>query len=47
MSDGGMDVVVAGFQDLASARQDFDVVCRLAKDKAISTEGVLLVSKDE
>jgi arylsulfatase len=46
MSNGDLDVVVAGYQDLVSAQHDFDAVCRLVKARAIATEGVLLVSKD-
>src|SRR5439155_5505145 len=47
MSDDKKDVVIAAylFEDLA--KKDFDEVLKLAKDKAITVEGVVLVQKDE
>src|SRR2546430_8480987 len=47
MSDDQKDVVIAAylFEDLA--KKDFDEVLKLAKDKAITVEGVVLVQKDE
>src|SRR6478735_2853721 len=47
MSDDQKDVVIAAylFEDLA--KKDFDAVVKLAKDKAITVEGVVLVQKDE
>src|SRR6476620_10134711 len=47
MSDDQKDVVIAAylFEDLA--KKDFDAVLKLAKDKAITVEGVVLVQKDE
>jgi uncharacterized membrane protein len=46
MSDKKKDVVIAAylFEDLA--KQDFDAVLKLAEDKAITVEGVVLVQKD-
>jgi arylsulfatase len=47
MSDDQKDVLIAAylFEDLA--KQDFDAVLKLAEDKAITVEGVVLVQKDE
>ncbi len=46
MSDKEKDVVIAAylFEDLA--KQDFDAVLKLAEDKTIAVEGVVLVQKD-
>src|SRR5204863_8615690 len=46
MSDEQKDVVIAAylFEDLA--KTDFDAVLKLAEDKAITVEGVVLVQKD-
>jgi arylsulfatase len=46
MSDDKKDVVIAAylFEDLA--KQDFDGVLKLAEDKTITVEGVVLVQKD-
>jgi uncharacterized membrane protein len=46
MSDDQKDVVIAAylFEDLA--KRDFDAVLKLAEDKAITVEGVVLVQKD-
>jgi arylsulfatase len=46
MSDEHKDVLIAAylFEDLA--KQDFDTVLRLAEDKTITVEGVVLVQKD-
>src|SRR3954453_9161438 len=46
MSDDHKDVLIAVylFEDLA--KQDFDAVLKLAEDKAITVEGVVLVQKD-
>ena len=47
MSDDHKDVLIAAylFEDLA--KQDFDAVLKLAEDKAIMVEGVVLVQKNE
>jgi arylsulfatase len=47
MSDDHKDVVIAAylFEDLA--KQDFDAVLKLAEDKTITVEGVVLVQKDD
>jgi uncharacterized membrane protein len=46
MSDNHKDVVIAAylFEDLA--KQDFEAVLKLAEDKTIAVEGVVLVQKD-
>jgi len=46
MSDEQKDVVIAAylFEDLA--QKDFDAVLKLAEDKTITVEGVVLVQKD-
>src|SRR6266516_5036858 len=46
MSDNQKDVVIAAylFEDLA--KQDFDAVLKLAEEKTITVEGVVLVQKD-
>src|SRR5438094_8126452 len=46
MSNEQKDVVIAAylFEDLA--KQDFDAVLKLAEDKTITVEGVVLVQKD-
>jgi arylsulfatase len=46
MSDDHKDVLIAVylFEDLA--KKDFDAVLKLAEDKAITVEGVVLVQKD-
>src|SRR6476620_1351068 len=47
MSDDQKDVVIAAylFEDLA--KKDFDAVLKLAEDKTITVEGVVLVQKDD
>src|SRR5436305_1926002 len=46
MSDAHKDVLIAVylFEDLA--KRDFDAVLKLAEDKTITVEGVVLVQKD-
>jgi arylsulfatase len=46
MSDDHKDVLIAAylFEDLA--KEDFDAVLKLAEDKTITVEGVVLVQKD-
>ena len=46
MSDDQKDVVIAAylFEDLA--KRDFDAVLKLAEDKTVTVEGVVLVQKD-
>lgn len=46
MSDETLEVVVAGYADLETARRDFDALCDLVEDKRVATEGVILVAKD-
>ena len=47
MSDKHKDVLIAAylFEDLA--KEDFDTVLKLAEEKTITVEGVVLVQKDE
>jgi uncharacterized membrane protein len=47
MSDSQKDVLIAAylFEDLA--QKDFDAVLKLAEEKTIAVEGVVLVQKDE
>src|SRR6478672_12199904 len=47
MSDNQKDVLIAAylFEDLA--KKDFDAVLKLAEDKTITVEGVVLVQKDD
>src|SRR6478672_8549919 len=47
MSDKQKDVLIAAylFEDLA--KKDFDAVLKLAEDKTITVEGVVLVQKDD
>jgi uncharacterized membrane protein len=46
MSDETLDVLIAIYLIPDLAEQDFGAVVRLAEDEAISTEGVVLVTKD-
>jgi arylsulfatase A-like enzyme/uncharacterized membrane protein len=47
MTEEMLDVLVAAYEDLDTARRDFDGLCRLVKGKAVRTEGAILVAKDE
>jgi len=47
VSEETVGVLVAGYQDLGTARRDFDGLCALVKGKRVSTEyGVILVAKE-
>src|SRR4249919_2844235 len=46
MSDEHKDVLIAAYLLEDLAQKDFDAVCKLAEDKAITVEGVVLVRKD-
>ena len=46
MSGTPMDVLVAGYQDIETARTDFDRLVGLVKAKMVKVEGVILVSHD-
>ena len=46
MSDNPKDVLIAAYLIEDLAKQDFDAVVKLAEDKAITVEGVVLVQKD-
>ena len=41
------DVIMAAYPSVGLARQDFDALVRLVKDKRVRTEGVILVEHDE
>ena len=45
MSDT-FDVVMAAYQDTGAAERDFDALVRMVKDKAVRSEGVILVERD-
>jgi arylsulfatase len=47
MSDEKKDVLIAVYMFEDLAKKDFDAVLRLAEDKSITAEGVVLVQKDE
>jgi uncharacterized membrane protein len=46
MNDDQKDVVIAAYLIEDLAKQDFDAVLKLAADKTITVEGVVLVQKD-
>ncbi len=46
MGDDLMVLVVAGYQDVATARQDFDAVADLVRAKQVSSRGAILIAKD-
>ena len=46
MSDDHKDVVIAAYLLEDLAKRDFDAVLKLAEDKTITVEGVVLVQKD-
>ena len=46
MSDETLDVLIAVYLIPDLAHQDFDAFVKLAEEKSISTEGVVLVTKD-
>ena len=46
MSEEHALVIVAGYQDLDSARRDFETLTDRTKDKHISLRGAVLVGKD-
>ena len=41
------DVIMAAYPSVGLARQDFDGLVQLVKDKRVRTEGVILVEHDE
>jgi uncharacterized membrane protein len=47
MNNDQKDVLIAAYLYEDLAKQDFDAVLKLAEDKAITVEGVVLVQKDE
>src|SRR3954447_12179752 len=46
MSDDHKDVLIAAYLFGDLAKRDFDAVLKLAEDKAITVEGVVVVQKD-
>ena len=46
MSDDQKDVLIAAYLVEDLAKQDFDAVLKLAEDKTVSLEGIVLVQKD-
>lgn len=46
MSEDNALVLVAGYQDLDSARHDFQTLVDAAKDKSIPLQGAVLIGKD-
>ena len=46
MSDNTMDVLVAAYRDIDTARQDVDAVTDLVRNKSVTVEGVILVEHD-
>src|SRR5690349_18001468 len=46
MSDDEKDVLIAAYLVEDLAKRDFDAVLKLAEDKAVAVEGVVLVQKD-
>jgi arylsulfatase len=42
-----MDVLVAGYKDIDTAKNDFDGLVQLVKDKKVKVEGIILVTHDE
>ena len=40
------DVIMAAYQSVERARKDFEALVTLVKDKAVRTEGVILVEHD-
>src|SRR5512133_4366776 len=47
MAETLTDVLVAGYQDIDAATQDFDRLVALVKDKRVEIEGVILVTHAE
>jgi len=45
MSDDQKDVLIAAYLYEDLAKEDFDAVLKLAEDKAITVEGVVLVQR--
>ena len=46
MAETPTDVLVAGYQDIDEATNDFEALVALVKEKKISIEGVILVTHD-
>ena len=46
-NEGNNIVIIAGYQSIEPAKNNFDLLTQLAKDKKIKTEGMILVEKDK
>jgi hypothetical protein len=46
MAEDNALVIVAGYQDLDSARHDFDTLTERADDKSVALQAAVLVGKD-
>ena len=46
MAEDNALVIVGGYQDLDSARHDFDTLTGRADDKSVALQGAVLVGKD-
>ena len=44
MAETPTDVLVAGYQDIDEATEDFESLVALVRDKQVSVEGVILVT---
>jgi uncharacterized membrane protein len=47
MADTPTDVLVAGYQDIATATKDFDALADLARDKKVEIEAAILITHAE
>jgi len=47
MTDKTIDVIVAGYQEISAAQQDFDKLVELVRNKDVEIEGAILVTHDE
>lgn len=46
-SDAPLDLYVAAYSDTAGAQQDWDTIKRLVRDKVVTVEALVLVSRDD
>ncbi len=44
---GELELVVAAYQDLGSAQEDFDTLRTQVEDKSVATRGMVLIAKDD
>jgi hypothetical protein len=47
MPDTSTDVLVAGYEDIEEATEDFEALVALVKEKKVSIESVILVTHTE